>query len=105
AWISIAGTPAYALDPDKAITQYVHEIWTTEYGLPQNTVTAVAQTPEGFRWLGTGFGLVRFDGLRFTIFNSRNTPALKNDDIRSLLVDRSGNLWVGTHRGGLTCWQ
>jgi PAS domain S-box-containing protein len=92
------------LDPTLRLTQYVHEVWTTEHGLPSNTVAALAQTPEGYLWLGTAFGLVRFDGVRCKVFNTRNTPDLPDDDVRSLLAD-AGGLWIGTHRGCLIHWQ
>jgi ligand-binding sensor domain-containing protein len=97
-----ASSESYGLDRNRTITQYVHEAWTTENGLPQSTIMAITQTPDGYLWFGTGFGLVRFDGVRFTVFNSRNTPALCHDDIRSLWVARDGALWIGTHREGLS---
>jgi PAS domain S-box-containing protein len=90
------------LDPSKFITQYVHEVWTTENGLPQNSVLAAAQTPDGYLWFGTESGLARFDGVRFITFDRRNTPSLKSDEVNVLLVDRRGDLWIGTHGGGLT---
>src|SRR5579863_3527224 len=65
-----------ALDPVKAITQYVHDVWQTEAGLPQNSVLTIAQTLDGYLWLGTEEGLVRFDGSRFAVFDKSNTPAL-----------------------------
>jgi ligand-binding sensor domain-containing protein len=73
--------------------------WTVDNGLPQNRVSAFAQTPDGYLWLGTWFGLVRFDGLRFTIFNRYNTPALINDVITALVTAPDGALWIGTHDG------
>lgn len=95
--------PACAsLDPAKAITQYVHQVWQSDAGLPQNSVLAIAQTAEGYMWLGTEEGLVRFDGVRFTVFDHRNAPGLKSNEIRTLLVDHAQNLWIGTHGGGLT---
>jgi ligand-binding sensor domain-containing protein len=60
----------------------------------------MAQTPDGYVWFGTEEGLARFDGGRFTVFDKRTTPALRNDFIFSLLVDRNGGLGIGT-RGGL----
>jgi len=90
------------LDPLKPITQYVHDIWTTGNGLPQNSVLAIAQTPDGYLWLGTEDGLARFDGVRFTIFDMRNTPALESNEVDALLADRRGGLWIGTHGGGIT---
>ncbi len=88
-----------ALDPAKALTQYTLRCWDTENGLPQNTVTAIAQTPDGYLWLGTEEGLARFDGVRFTVFNAQNTPALHNSVISALLVDHAGELWIGTAEG------
>jgi signal transduction histidine kinase/ligand-binding sensor domain-containing protein/CheY-like chemotaxis protein len=90
------------LDPSKSITQYVHDVWTTESGLPQNSILAIAQTPDGYLWLGTEEGLSRFDGARFVTFNSRNTPGLRSNEVDALLVDHRGALWIGTHGGGLT---
>ena len=60
---------------------------------------AIAQTRDGYVWLGTEEGLARFDGVHFTIFNSANTPELKSDSIRALLVDGRGGLWIGTMSG------
>ena len=99
----LLGAPeaAQALDPGKAITQYMHDVWQTEQGLPQNTVTAVAETPDGYLWLGTREGLVRFDGVRFTVFDTRTTPELGHSWVLCLLVDQAGRLWVGTSGGGV----
>src|SRR5687768_13183401 len=68
--------PAEALDPYRALTQYVQDTWDTRDGLPRNYVKAILQTHDGYLWIGTQAGLVRFDGARFTIYNSTNTPAL-----------------------------
>ena len=90
------------LDPRLAITQYTQDVWGTDAGLPQNTILGVSQTADGYLWLATEEGLVRFDGVRFTVFDKENTPLLQANDIRALLVDRSDNLWIGTNGGGLT---
>jgi signal transduction histidine kinase/ligand-binding sensor domain-containing protein len=95
-----AGNAQASLDPAKAITQYVRQTWQAGSGLPHNTVMAMGQTADGYVWLGTEEGVARFDGDRFTVFDKRNTPALRNDSIFSLLVDHKGDLWIGT-RGGL----
>jgi signal transduction histidine kinase/ligand-binding sensor domain-containing protein len=97
-----AGPAQAALDPAKAITQYVRQSWQSGSGLPHNTVMAMAQTPDGYMWLGTEEGLARFDGNRFTVFDKRNTAELRNDCVLSLLVDHEGELWIGTRGGGLT---
>ena len=92
---------ASALDPDKALTQYHYEYWLPEDGLPQISVQSVVQDPRGYLWIGTQEGLVRFDGVRFTIFDSRNTPAVTNNYITDQLLARDGTLWAGTFGGGL----
>ena len=102
-WLCSAS--ALALDPTKAITQYVQDVWTTNNGLPQNTIQCVAQTSDGYLWFSTVGGLVRFDGLRFTIFNSANTDAFVNDNIFALFTDREGTLWIGPERGGVVRYR
>ena len=63
-----------ALDPGKAISQYIRTVWTTDSGLPQTSIYSIAQTADGYLWVGTEQGLARFDGVRFTVFNRENTP-------------------------------
>lgn len=93
--------PAHALDPRRAITQYVHDVWQAKDGLPQNAVQAIVQTRDGYLWLGTQAGLARFDGVRFVVFDKSNTAAMRSDNVRALLEDREGGLWIGTYGGGL----
>jgi len=104
AWIVLAVVAApqgaLALDPAKAVTQYLHEVWQTEQGLPQNTVQAIAEMPDGYLWLGTREGLARFDGVRFTVFDIRTTPELGHNFVLCLLADSKG-LWIGTAGGGV----
>ncbi|WP_224369124.1 two-component regulator propeller domain-containing protein [Hyalangium versicolor] len=95
----LVGMPSFGLEPHRALSQYGHQAWRTEDGLPQNTVLAVRQTRDGYLWLGTFEGLVRFDGANFTVFDRHNTPELSEHGIRTLLDDGSGGLWVGTKRG------
>jgi len=96
------GARAAGLDPRKAVTQYNLDAWTTASGLPQNTITAIAQTQDGYLWMGSFGGLARFDGARFVVFDKSTNPALRNSGVHALLADRSGGLWVGTNGGGLT---
>ena len=79
--------------------EYIQTVWTVENGLPQNSVTAIQQTRDGYLWLGTFGGLAKFDGVKFTIFNSGNTPGMLTNRIISLYEDRAGTLWIGTSRG------
>ena len=81
--------------------QYVATVWRTEQGLPQNSVNAMVQDHEGYLWIGTFGGLARFDGDRFTVFPSADTPGFASVRIRSLYESRSGGLWIGTVDGGL----
>ena len=88
-----------ALDSRRELSQFSHDVWLTENGLPQNTVHSIAQTRDGYIWIGTEEGLARFDGVKFTVFDKQNTPQLKSNYIRALLADRQGALWIGTAEG------
>jgi signal transduction histidine kinase/ligand-binding sensor domain-containing protein len=90
------------LDAVVPLTQYTHQSWQTGQGLPQNSVLSIAQTPDGYLWLGTEEGLVQFDGVRFTIFDKHSNVGLQNNQILALLVDHDHNLWIGTNGGGLS---
>ena len=79
--------------------EYLETVWTTEQGLPQNSVNAIIQSRDGYLWLGTFGGLARFDGVKFTTYNSGNTPGLKGNRILSLFAARDGTLWIGTQSG------
>ncbi len=80
-------------------THFLMKKWSTEDGLPQNTVTSMVQTADGYIWLGTFGGLARFDGVKFTVFDSTNAPGLKSNRIISLYEDRWKRLWIGTEAG------
>ena len=92
-------TSVLALDSRRELSQFSHDVWLTENGLPQNTVHSIAQTRDGYIWIGTEEGLARFDGVKFTVFDKQNTPQLKSNYIRALLADRQGALWIGTAEG------
>ena len=106
-WLAV---PAFGLDPRKPIAHYSQRVWHTADGLPQESVRAIAQTRDGYLWLGTQAGLARFDGEHFSVFDSSNSP-LKHGHILSLCATRDGALWIGagdsdglyrwTHEGGL----
>jgi ligand-binding sensor domain-containing protein/signal transduction histidine kinase len=82
-------------------SDYSLRVWRTQDGLPQNRIQAISQTSDGYLWIGTPAGLARFDGIRFAIFDSSNTPAFHDDSILSLYVGRDDTLWIGTEGGGL----
>jgi len=97
--LTLAGTG----DPN--LPNYFLRSWRTDDGLPDNAVTAVLQTHEGYLWLGTYAGLARFDGARFVVFTSAQEPGLESDRITSLSEDANGALWIGHERGDLTCFH
>ena len=103
AWALLS--PLRALDPGRAITQYVQNVWRAPGALPHDTVTAILQTRDGYLWVGTVEGLARFDGVRSVVFDKSNTPAIANNWIRALVEDRAGRLWIGTLGGGLVCLE
>jgi ligand-binding sensor domain-containing protein/signal transduction histidine kinase len=78
------------------------DVWSTSSGLPQSTLTAVTQTRDGYLWVGTWSGLVRFDGVRFSVYDKASAPGLRNSGIQTLLADADGGLWIGTNGGGLS---
>lgn len=79
---------------------YTVRVFETEAGLPQNSIISMAQTRDGYLWLGTINGLARFDGQRCTVFDEENTPGLKSSPIMVLFEDSHGNLWIGTQTAG-----
>jgi ligand-binding sensor domain-containing protein len=93
--------PASALDPGRRLTQYLQRIWQTRQGLPQSSIFAIHQTQDGYLWLGTGDGLVRFDGVRFTSPEDLDGLALPKMSVRQLAEDSRGGLWIATSDAGL----
>src|SRR5579871_4951564 len=92
---------AFGLDPTRTLTQYVHRIWQVQQGLPESSIFSILQTRDGYLWLGTQTGLVRFDGVRFTSLENIVSTAPTNIWIRALAEDRNGTLWIGTNESGL----
>ncbi|WP_321474825.1 two-component regulator propeller domain-containing protein [uncultured Paludibaculum sp.] len=89
----------FGLNPQRRMSQYAHRQWTQAEGLPQDTVRALAQSRDGYLWIGTEEGLARFDGMEFTIF-TRDADQLPNNLVTSLWAARDGSVWIGT-AGGL----
>ena len=85
---------------------YLLRVRDVEAGLPDSSVTCLAQTPDGYLWVGTSVGgLSRFDGQRFVNFNPRTTPGLNSSQIQKLVVDPQGTLWIGTVEGSLISYR
>jgi ligand-binding sensor domain-containing protein/signal transduction histidine kinase len=89
---------APALNPAKALTQYSRTVWTQAQGLPQDTVRAITQTPDGYLWVGTDEGLARFDGYEFAVF-TKDRGELPGDSVTALAAAADGTLWIGTSDG------
>jgi PAS domain S-box-containing protein len=98
---SVHADLAFGGGDNRRVSEYVHNVWQTADGLPQNTIQAIAQTPDGYLWLATQEGLVRFDGVKLQVFDRKTTAEIKNNDIRSLCVSRDGSLWIGNFLGNL----
>src|SRR6267154_3637843 len=96
-----APTSLAADAPKSSLSEYTSRVWQTDEGLPHNLVRSITQTPDGYLWIGTRLGLARFDGIRFTCFDAKNTPALRNHNVSALAVGLDGSLWIGTYGGGL----
>ena len=101
--VCLAGLGRGAAPP--TLPSYSHRVWQTEDGLPENVVTAVVQTRDGYLWVGTYDGLARFDGAGFTVFDDKNTPEMSSSRVISLFEDREGNLWIGHETGELTRYR
>jgi signal transduction histidine kinase/ligand-binding sensor domain-containing protein len=99
-WLTLAFGPLALLSASGA--DYLTDVWTADDGLPDSSVTALAQTPDGYLWIGTYNGLARFDGKQFVTFDPANTPALAHARVRQLAVDRQGTLWINTLDGSMT---
>jgi signal transduction histidine kinase/ligand-binding sensor domain-containing protein len=95
---------AFALNAALDASQYIHTAWKVRDGFTKGTILALAQTPDGYLWLGTELGLLRFDGVRTVPWQPPPNQHLPSTAIQSLLVARDGTLWIGTDRG-LASWK
>jgi signal transduction histidine kinase/ligand-binding sensor domain-containing protein len=84
-----------------AFAQYHFDVWTTDNGLPQNSISSIAQSGDGYLWFATFGGLVRYDGVRFTVFGVGDIPGLTTSRFSRVFADASGDLWITAELGGL----
>ncbi|MCI0411752.1 histidine kinase [bacterium] len=91
-------TGVFAVDLHNTVLDF----WNKGNGLPQNSVYAITQSRDGYLWLATQEGLVRYDGVRFSLFNRKNIPALKQNYLTAILEASDNNMWLGTFGGGVT---
>lgn len=101
---AVASTSLFALDPTLQINQYSHTAWRVHDAFSRGITWAISQTADGYLWLGTEFGLVRFDGVRAVTWEFPRNQQLPSRDIWSLLATRDGTLWIGTTKG-LASWK
>src|SRR5215467_13287090 len=100
----LAGRSAFALDPALDVSQYAHSSWRIRDGFFKGAIYSMAQTPDGYLWLGTEFGLLRFDGIRNVPWQPPSDQELPSSTISRLLATRDGTLWIGTI-SGLASWK
>jgi ligand-binding sensor domain-containing protein/signal transduction histidine kinase len=103
--LSCFGLVASGVGATNVITPYSVRTWQTDDGLPQNSVYSIAQTGDGYIWVGTGEGLARFDGVRFTVLDEKAPPELQHGWITALCSDREGSLWIGCDGYGVAHWK
>src|SRR5579859_4530315 len=94
----------FALDPSLDVSQYAHTSWKNRDGFAKGANQSIAQTPDGYIWLGTEFGLVRFDGVNKFPWQPPNHQQLPQGVVRSLLAARDGTLWIGGDKW-LASWK
>ena len=102
AFLLVTNVVLIASEQNEGSASLLFQSWGTDDGLPQNHATAIAQTRDGYLWLGSYNGVARFDGVRFTVFDSINTPGLRSSRIITLYEDSRGVLWLGHETGELT---
>ena len=95
---------ALALNPALDVSEYAHTAWKVRDGFVKGTIGSIAQTPDGYLWLGTEFGLLRFDGVRTVPWQPPQGQHLPSNSVFSLLAARDGTLWIGTSKG-LASWK
>jgi len=104
--LSAASAPsAYAIDPTRRLVQCLQRVWQVQNGLPQATISCILQTDDGYLWLGGPGGLIRFDGVRFTVMQNAGDVSLKQVHVQALAEDAAHNLWIGTAGSGLIRWR
>ncbi len=100
-WLPVFVCHGLALDPSLAITQYGHDIWLRQNGLPSTAVNDVMASREGYIYLATSAGLIRFDGANFRKISINSNPTANEESVSTVLQTRDGALWIGTAANGL----
>ena len=92
---------AFALDPDRPLATHAHRSWRSEEGLLRDTAVALLETKDGFLWIGTEAGLIRFDGATFNHYSRVELPEFNHNQIQSLAEGAHGAVWIATSEPGL----
>ena len=103
-FLVLQALPAWALDPERRISQYGHAAWRLSDGFFSGGPVTVTQTRDGYLWVGTLSGLVRFDGVRFVPWRPEHGPRLPSSEVLDLMAASDGSLWIAT-LGGLSRWK
>lgn len=106
--IQLFWCPIWGLDPDKTVDQYLVDQWQTPDFIPSDTIASISQTPDGYLWLATLIGLVRFDGIKFSIISFVEKEKIGPPETTTpltLFLDESKTLWIGTFADGLTSYD
>lgn len=101
--IQLFGCRLWGLDPTQHVDRCLVDQWEIIDGLPANTVNSIAQTSDGYLWIGTSKGMVRFDGIKFVTIRFTEKEEIYSKEIRQLFVDRRGDLWIGSSVGLTLC--
>ncbi len=102
-WLAgLLALPATGVSPAAPAPPWVIHTWQSDVGLPDNTVVGVGQTPDGFLWVATSTGLVRFDGVQFRPFPV-TAPGAPTGGIRNLIADRRNRVWIAKEQGVVVC--
>jgi hypothetical protein len=106
-WLALGLAPGWAAEPEAINARLMVKVFGPDEGMPSSSVTSVAQTPEGYIWVGSLMsGLLRFDGVRFVNFSEANVPSLPLlAGVRRLMVDQVGRLWINTYSSTLIIWE
>ncbi len=106
--VQLIWLPVWALDPEKTVDRYLVDRWQTPDVIPSDTVIAISQTPDGCLWLATSIGLVRFDGIKFSVISfveKKKIDTLETTTPLTLFLDDSKTLWIGSFGSGLTSYH
>src|SRR5262245_2666066 len=93
------------MDPNQPLSQYIRDRWGTKQGFPGGVIYAIAETADGYLWIGTQKGLVRFDGFGFHLIDNEHSPGFPGGPVLGLMTDAAGSLWIRFQNPGLVRYR